>query len=66
MDKAEKLQIQPAQRGLQFANVRLIARRMGEFAGDFLGGIYSPRTQVDIAAHCVSAMVKIRRNALLQ
>lgn len=66
MDKAENLQIQPGQGGLQFANVRVIAPRMGEFAGDFLGGIYSPRTQVDLAAHCVSAMVKIRRNALLQ
>jgi len=66
MDKAEKLQIKPGQRGLDFASARVIAPRMSEFAGNFLEGTYLPKTQVDLAAHCVSAMLKIRRNALLQ
>ena len=66
MDKAEKLQIKPGQRGLDFANAQVIAPRMSEFAGNFLEGTYVPRTQVDLAAHCVSAMIKIQRNALLQ
>lgn len=65
MDKAERLQIRPGQRGLEFAGARIIALRMGEFAGEFLEGTYRPSTQVDLAAHCVSAMVKIRRDALL-
>lgn len=65
MDKAEKLQIKPGQNGLDFASARVIAPRMSEFAGNFLEGVYLPRTQVDLAAHCVSAMIKIRRNALL-
>ncbi len=66
MEKAEKLQIKPGQRGLDFASAQVIAPRMSEFAGDFLQGTYLPKTQVDLAAHCVSAMIKIRRNALLQ
>jgi hypothetical protein len=66
MDKAERLQIKSDQRGLSFASARLIAPRMSEYAGNFLEGTYSLRTQVDVDAHCISAMVKIRRNALLQ
>jgi hypothetical protein len=66
MDKAERLQIGPGQRGLDFANARVIAPRMSDSADDFLAGTYLPKTQVDLSAHCVSAMVKIRRNALLQ
>lgn len=66
MDKAERLQIKPGQRGLDFANARVIAPRMSEFAGDFLAGVYQSKTQVDLSAHCVSAMIKVRRNALLQ
>ena len=65
MDKAEKLQIKPGQRGLDFPGARVTAPRMSEYAGEFLEGTYQPRTQVDLAAHCVSAMVKIRRDALL-
>jgi hypothetical protein len=66
MDKAEKLQIRPGQRGLDFASARVVAPRMSDFAGNFLEGTYLPRTQVDLAAHCVSAMVKIRRGGLLR
>jgi len=66
MEKAEKLQIKPGQRGLNFASAQVIAPRMSEFAGNFLEGTYAPRTRVDLAAHCVSAMIKIQRDALLQ
>ncbi len=65
MDKAEKLQIKTGQRGLLFVNARLISPRMSEFAGNFLEGTNLPKTQVDLGAHCVSAMIKVRRNALL-
>ena len=66
MDKAEKLQIKIGQRGLEFVNARLVSPRMSEFAGDFLEGTDQPKTQLDLGAHCVSAMIKVRRNALLQ
>lgn len=64
-DKALRLQIQPGQTTLTFANAQVTAPRMSDFAGAFLGGVYRPMTQVDLAGHCVSAMVKIQRQALL-
>jgi len=66
MEKAEKLQIKTGQRGLAFVNARLESPRMSEFAGAFLEGTNQLKTQVDLGAHCVSAMIKIRRNALLR
>lgn len=61
MHKAKQLQIQPGQKELVFSNARIIAPRMQEFSGNFLSGIYAANTQVDITAHCVSAMVKLKR-----
>ena len=59
MQKAERLQIQPGQKELVFSNARISAPRMQEFAGSFRSGIFAANTQVDITAHCVSAMVKL-------
>jgi len=66
MDKASRLLVREGQQGLDFPNARVIAPRMKEFAGSFLAGTYSPGTRVDYAQHCVSAMVKIQRNRLLE
>lgn len=65
-DKLPRLQIQPGQQGLKFAgDARLIAPRMATFGGAFLVGLETPATQVDAAAHCLSALVRIERDALL-
>jgi hypothetical protein len=61
MTKAEGLQIQPGQKELAFANARVIAPRLEEFAGSFLAGRNELKTQVDYTAHCVSAMIKLQR-----
>ena len=61
MRKAKQLQIQPGQNEIVFANARIIAPHMQEFAGSFRSGIYAADTQVDFTAHCVSAMVKLER-----
>ena len=66
MTKTEGLQIQPGQRELAFANARLFAPRLKEFAGSFLAGRYEPKTQVDNTAHCVSAMIKLQRQDSLK
>lgn len=62
MQKAEQLQIRPGQKELVFSNARISAPRMQEFSGSFRSGIYAANTQVDLTAHCVSAMVKLNRN----
>lgn len=61
MTKAEGLQIQPGRKELAFANARVIAPRLEEFAGSFLAGRDKLKTQVDYTAHCVSAMIKLQR-----
>jgi hypothetical protein len=61
MQKAKQLQIQPGQKELVFSNARIIVPRMQEFSGSFRGGVYVANTQVDFTAHCVSAMVKLKR-----
>jgi len=61
MQKAKQLQIQPGQKELVFSNARIVAPRMQEFAGSFRSGIFAANTQVDFTAHCVSAMVKLKR-----
>lgn len=65
-EKLPRLQIQPGQKGLAFGGeARLTAPRMAAFGGAFLMGLETPSTQVDVAAHCLSAMVRIERDALL-
>ncbi len=61
MRKAKQLQIQPGQNEIVFSNARVIAPRMQEFSGSFRSGIYTANTQVDFTAHCVSAMVKLKK-----
>ncbi|MGA7180742.1 MAG: hypothetical protein WBX11_14315 [Thiobacillaceae bacterium] len=61
MRKVKQLQIQPGQKELIFSTARIIAPRMQEFTGSFRGGVYAANTQVDLTAHCVSAMVKLTR-----
>jgi len=65
-EKLPRLQVQPGQQGLTFAGeARLTAPRMATFGGAFLVGRDTPTTQVDAAAHCLSALVRIEREALL-
>jgi hypothetical protein len=61
IQKVKQLQIQPGKKELVFSNARIVAPRMQEFAGSFRSGIYAANTQVDLTAHCVSAMVKLER-----
>lgn len=65
MRKNTALQIQPGQRELVFGDARIIAPGMSAYAGAFRSGIYAADTQIDLTAHCVSAMVKLRRNGLV-
>ncbi len=65
MEKMDRLQIRTGQQAIEYPNARVIAPRMQEFAGSFLEAVSVPRTQVDHAQHCVSAMIKIRRHSLL-
>jgi hypothetical protein len=63
--KLPRLQIQPGQQGLALGGeAYLRARRMAEYAGAFLAGVYEPLTRVDAAGHCLSAMVIIERDRL--
>jgi hypothetical protein len=64
MLKAWRIQIQPGQTELVFANARIIAPRMQEFAGSFRSGLYGADTLVDYTGHCLSAMVKMKRQGL--
>ncbi len=65
-EKLSRLQIQPGQTGLTFAgDARLVAPRMAAFGGAFLVGLETPTIQVDAAAHCLSALIRIERDALL-
>jgi hypothetical protein len=61
MTKTDKLQIRPGQKELTFANARVEAPRLQEYAGSFLAGSYGLSTQVDYTSHCVSAMIKLQR-----
>lgn len=61
MRKVQQLQIQPGQTELVFANAKIIAPRMQAFSGSFRGSTQSTDIQVDFDAHCVSAMLKLRR-----
>ncbi len=52
------LQIQPGQEGMALGgDGYLRAPRMAGFAGAFIQGRYDPVVRVDLAAHCVSAML---------
>jgi hypothetical protein len=63
MPKVLRLQIQPKQQDMVFSNARIFAPRLQQYAGCFLAGIYVASTQVDFTSHCVSAMLKLQRNA---
>jgi hypothetical protein len=62
MRKVRHLQIQPGQKDIVLSNARIIAPRLQDFSGAFRSGLYAADTRVDYAQHCVSAMVKLRRN----
>jgi hypothetical protein len=61
MLKAQRMQIQPGQTELVFSNARIVAPRLQEFAGSFRSGLYKADTLVDLTGHCLSAMVKMKR-----
>ena len=63
--KLPQLQIKAGQQGMALGGeAYLRAPRMAEYAGGFLLGAYDPRTRVDAAGHCLSAMVTIERDQL--
>lgn len=66
MSAIQRMQIQPGQRNIVFSNAHLLAPRLQEFAGAYLGGIYRAETRVDFAQHCVSAMIKKTRSDTLR
>lgn len=63
MPKVLRLQIQPKQQNIVFSNAGIIAPHMQQYSGCFRAGIYAANTQVDFTGHCVSAMLKLQRNA---
>ena len=64
-DKLPRLQIAPGQTHLALGGrAQLDAPRLADFAGDFLEGMYSPVTRVDVSGHCLSAMVIMHREGL--
>ena len=66
-EKLPKLQIQPDQTRLRLGGeARLTAPRLAAFSGAFLLGVYAPETRVDAAAHCLSALMMIERDRVLQ
>ncbi len=60
MRKVKQLQIQPGQKELVFPYSRIIAPRMQNFSGAFRSGLFAANTEVDLTAHCVSAMLKLK------
>ena len=61
MTKTKEMQIKPGQKVLVFANARVLAPRLKEFAGSILTDRYELKTQVDNTSHCISAMIKLQR-----
>lgn len=59
--RAWAMQIEPGQTDLVYANARISAPRLQDYAGAFRNGTFMAETQIDTTAHCLSAMVKLRR-----
>jgi len=61
--KLPRLQIQQGQQSLALGGeAYLRAPRMADYAGGFLSGLYIPVTRVDVAGHCLSAMLTLERH----
>jgi hypothetical protein len=59
------LQVQPGQTDMAMGGeATLHAPSMARFPGAFLFGTFEPSMRVDIAQHCLSAMVMIERTGL--
>ena len=63
MRKAVLLQVQPQQQDIVLSQGRIFAPSMAHYAGCFRAGVQAASTQVDYTGHCVSAMLKLQRNA---
>ncbi len=61
MLKVAQMQIQPGQTELVFDNARITAPRLQEYAGSFRSGLYRADTKFDFTGHCLSALVKLKR-----
>ena len=61
MLEAGTMQIQPGQTELVFSNARITAPRLQELAGSFRSGLYRADTLIDLTGHCLSALVKLKR-----
>ena len=60
-----RLQIQPGQTDMSMGGeATLHAPSMARFPGAFLFGTFEPKTRVDNAQHCLSAMIMIARDGL--
>ena len=58
--KLPRMQVRGGQEGLSLGgDARLSAPRMAAFGGAFIAGIYEPSTRVDLAQHCLSAMLTL-------
>jgi hypothetical protein len=64
--KLPRLQIQAGQTRLPLGGkAYLEAPRLSAFSGAFMMGVYMPSVQVDLAAHCLSAMIMMERDGVL-
>ena len=64
--KLPRLQIAPGQTDLMLGGqAQLHAPRLAQFAGAFLSGTYEPKTRIDDATHCLSALLMIDGQGLL-
>ena len=62
MDKNRKLQIAPGLARLELGGEAYLASpKLAQYAGAFLEAAFKPYTRIDFTGHCLSAMVKLRR-----
>lgn len=65
--KFQTMQIQPGQIHLIRADgSELMAPQLPEFVGHFRWGIFSPEFRIDASQHCLSAMLLMQRNLVLE
>jgi hypothetical protein len=61
MAKNRALQLRPGQTRVELADhAYLSSLRLSDYAGAFLAGVYSPRVQIDVTGHCLSALIELQ------
>jgi hypothetical protein len=62
-----RLQIEPGQTKLPLGGQAYLATpRLAQFGGGFLAGRFKPETRIDAASHCLSALLMIEEQSLLE